>query len=118
MRVATGQTGQADQFQQLVDPLAFALTPFEAEGHVASDAQVREEGALLGDVTDASPLRGHPLVTGVVDDLRTQSNLTFIGSLEAGDDAQERGLPAARGPENGREGTVAAPPGRCRATPA
>ena len=42
----------------------------QPERHVASDAQVREEGVLLEDQGDAAPLRGH--------DLRAVRDLTVI----------------------------------------
>ncbi len=64
--VAAGQAGQADQFQQLVHPGAPAIRPGQPEGHVAPDAEVREEGALLGHIADPAPLAGHEPVPGVV----------------------------------------------------
>ena len=64
---------------------------------------MREERTLLGDVADAAFLARDEAVAGVVDHFGTQLHFAGIKALEAGDDAQQGRLAAARRTQDGRE---------------
>ena len=104
-RVALVVAGEADDAEQLVDALADlvlrALADAHAEGDVVAHGHVLERGVVLEDEADPALLRrdrGHVLVA---DDHRA-----LVGDLEAGDDAQQRRLPGARGAEQRGERSV------------
>ena len=63
-----------------------------------------EEAAFLRDVADVAALGGL-VVLVVVDDFATDGDGPPVRSLEAGQDAEEGGLPASGGTEHGRDGS-------------
>ncbi|BCB75239.1 hypothetical protein Pflav_016490 [Phytohabitans flavus] len=82
---------EADKFEQFGYPVAgAALPPRQPEGDVAGHGQVREEVAVLGDVADPAPLCRQAVDSAAADD-----DGAAVGSLEAGHDAQQRGLAGA-----------------------
>ena len=101
--VAPAVPGQPHQLEELVDPAAAIRAPGQAEGHVAPDAEMREQRALLGDVPDAAPLARHEATAGVVDQVLADEDLSVVGPFEAGHDPQQRRLAAPRGAEDRRE---------------
>jgi hypothetical protein len=105
VRIAAAVPGQAHQLEELVDLAPAIRTPGKTEGHIAANAQVREERALLGHVADPPPFAGHEMTPRIVDEVIPDPDLPAVGPLEAGHNPQQRGLPTARGPENGRERT-------------
>ena len=70
----------------------------KAEGDVVEDAHVREERVVLEDHADVAPVH-----RGVGDILAIEQDLAGLGFDEPGDGAQQRGLAAARGTEQGEE---------------
>ncbi len=74
----------------------------EAKGDVLEDGEVGEDGVVLKHHRD-------PAGAGrqVVDPAVADPDLAFRGGLEAGDDAEERGLAAAGGAEQDHELLVA-----------
>ncbi len=66
----------------------------QAVGDVLGHRQVREQGVVLKDDADGAPARRQG-----VDDLIRDDHPPFGLAQEAGDDAQQRGLAAARRPE-------------------
>ena len=109
--VTPAVTGQSDELEQLVDPRHSVGAPRKAEAHVATHAQVGEQGALLGDVADAAVLRGHEPLAGVVDDLVPQPDLALVRALEPRNDPQQSRLAAAgraedRGERPVRDGQI------------
>ena len=106
VRVAPPVSREAHELEQLVDPFLAVRASAEAERHVAADAEVREQGPLLGYVADAPVLAGDETVVGVVDDLLPQPDLPPVGPLEPGHNPQERRLAAPRCAEDRGERTV------------
>ena len=82
--------------------LAALTQHLQAKGDVLQDRHVREERILLKDSVH------RPLVGGqVLDLLAIEHDLALGHRLETGDHAQQGGLAAARGPEQGEELVVA-----------
>src|SRR5687768_8269653 len=94
--------GQADQLEQLGDPRGdrgARLAPVDqAVGHVVEHAQVRKQGVGLEYDAVVALCRRQP--RNVASRLSHRPGALL---LEAGDDAQERGLAAARRPEEAYE---------------
>ena len=63
-------------------------------GDVLSDGEVREQRAVLRDVSDAAPMRCHRALRAC--HLSTgDGDRSGVGGFEAGDEPQQRGLAAA-----------------------
>ena len=98
VRVLLGLVGQPDHVQQLgrlAAPLRAGLLPHpQPEGHVVHRRHVREQAVAL---------EHHAHVPAGGRDVRyvlaVHRDRPDVRGLEAGQDAQRRGLPAARGPE-------------------
>ena len=102
MRLAAAVAFELDQREHVGDALgdfvlgqAFLL---EAEGDVALDGEVREQRVALEHHIDRPPMRRHGCKIGAV-----EQDAAGVRPLEAGDQAQQRGLAAARGTEQGEE---------------
>ncbi len=80
----------------------------EAEGHVVADGEVRVERVGLEDHGDLALARAATRLTPPAVD----QDVAGGGVLEAGDDAQKRGLAAAGGADEDAELAVARPRGR------
>ncbi|MNT13424.1 hypothetical protein D3C72_1483940 [compost metagenome] len=101
-RVAVGQPVELHQLQQrthLVADLRFARAlgarlDAQAEGHVLEHAHMLEQRVVLEH--KAHLALAHMLVRGIAPG---QHDLARIGALQAGDDAQQRGLAAAGRPQ-------------------
>ena len=94
--------GQRDQLEHLLD-LAVALGPrhaahVEPEGDVVRHGHQREQGEVLEDQRRRAAV-GADAAQGPA----AQPDLAFGGLDEPGDHAQDRGLAAARGAEEGEE---------------
>ena len=103
-RQPVGVPLETDQLEQFLDPGALAVAAGAAQpqrvADVAGDGEVVEELAVLEDHGEPAPVRrGAREVLAVPGDAAP-------GLLEAGDAAQQRGLAAARGPEDGQHGAV------------
>jgi hypothetical protein len=94
VRQAPGERRDPDHLQQPRDPLAAPLAAGEPEADVVLDAQVGEEGALLGHVADAALLR-RQVRAPVIQRLLAERHGAPLGALEAGDHPQQRRLAAA-----------------------
>src|SRR6185295_14888195 len=70
---------------------------------IGGNVEVGKEGALLGDEADLAPL-GSNVLAAIVERPLAEVDLTGPGSLEAGDDPQQRRLAAARGAEDRCQG--------------
>ena len=101
--IAPVQSRQSDHLEQLEDPLAPVGAAPQPEGDVATDGEVREQRALLGHIADATVLARDEHVAAVVDQVLAELDLAAIEALEAGDDAQQRRLAAARRAQNAGE---------------
>ena len=103
--VARLVAAQPDDAEQLVDLGADlglrALADAQSEGDVLAHGHVLEGRVVLEDEADPAPLGGHG--GGV---LAGDDDAPRVGLLEAGDDAQQRRLPGAAGPEQRRERAV------------
>ena len=69
------------------------------------EAKARLRTDSAGQRADPPPLAGHETTPRIVDEVIPDPDLSAVGPLEAGHNAQQRGLATARGPENGRERT-------------
>ena len=111
--LAAGQAGdrpvlkalEGHHFQKLVD-LLLDLVPGDAalaqgEGDVFKDVQMGEQGVALEDGVDVALVGGD-----VVDALAQEEHVALVRLLEAADDAQDRGLAAAGGTQQGEEFVV------------
>ncbi len=74
----------------------------EAEGDVLAHVEVREEGVLLEDHADAAAL-GRQMEATAGDAHAADFDAAAVERFEAGDQAQERGLAAAAGAEQGEQ---------------
>ena len=81
-----------------------AAPPVEAKSDVRLDREMREERRFLRDISD-STLLGRDVVVIVFDDGIAECHGASVGMLESGEDAQQCGLPAARRPQDGGEGS-------------
>ena len=96
-----GETIQADQFQQFLRAaVALRAAAAQAEGDVAGDVEVREEGVILKDHTDAAVFRRDE-AAGSGDLAAGDMDFAAVGALEAGDEAQRGGFAAAAEAEQG-----------------
>src|ERR1017187_41595 len=99
---APGERAELDEVERLVhlalDLLLAELAVAQAEGDVVEHAQEREKRITLKHGVDVAPMRRHPAHVDVV-----EQDLARSGQLEAGDQAQRRGLAAARRPEQGEK---------------
>ena len=102
--------GQLDQVEHLGDPVTAvrvpALLAAEAEGDVAGHVEVREQRALLGDVAHPAGLGRHRPDAVAGHHGVAEGDGARLGLEEAGDQPQQRGLPAPGGAEHGRERAV------------
>ena len=73
----------------------------QGEGDVLEDVQVGEQGVALEDGVDVALVGGD-----VVDALAQEEHVALVRLLEAADDAQDRGLAAAGGAQQGEEFVV------------
>ena len=94
---------QTQQFQDAVADLGLARPAGarprgEAEGDVVEDAHVAEERVVLEDEADMALADAEPKSV-----LAGEQHQAGGGEIEAGEDAQERRLAGARGPEQGDE---------------
>jgi hypothetical protein len=116
VRRAPPGVGQSDQRQQLGDaPLALgARAVGDAEGDVLRHAQVREQGVVLEHHADAARL-GRPVQGsgGVAQHLVAERDAAVGQRLQAGDRAQQRGLAAARGPDQHADLALERPKDTC-----
>src|SRR5207302_7160763 len=101
-RAARLEAVELDERQRLLDPALDLrlghLADAQPEGHVLEHFVVRKQRVVLEDRVDVALVgrqRRHVLVL--------EQQLAAVGLLEAGDDAQRRGLAAAGGPEEGQE---------------
>ncbi len=96
------KTGERNEMQHLRDPLVDLglghLFLTQREGHVFKHVQVGEERVALEDGVDVALVRGH-----IVDTLAHEDHVALVRGLKAADDAQRRGLAAARGAEQGEK---------------
>ena len=99
--VAALQARQPDHLEQLADPLP-SCRAGQPEGDVRLHREVRKQAALLGDVADPAPL-GMDVRALAVDDLARDPDRAAVGSLEAGEQAQQRRLAAAGRSEDRRQ---------------
>jgi hypothetical protein len=92
--LAVAQPGQADEVEQLVDPIATgrAGRAGQPEGDVAGDAEVREQRTFLGDDADAPGVGPHGGGRRRVERTTGQGDHAIAGVLKPGDAAQQRGL--------------------------
>jgi hypothetical protein len=101
-RIARGETGKLHHVEQLADPprdLApawpqAARPDDQAVGDVVEHRHVAEQGVGLEDESDPPLLHRQPRRVVVA-----KAEPAAVGFLEAGDDAQQRGLATAGGPE-------------------
>ena len=100
IRVATIEAAQSDHLEQLGHPGLLAAPVGQSEGHVGGHRQVGEQGALLGDVPQSAPL-GRLAAATVVHDRVADADSTLVDAVEAGHQPQQRGLAAARRPQDG-----------------
>ena len=77
----------------------------QAEPDVLGDGQVREERVVLEDHADPALLGRYPR-SGARDSAAVDLDGASARLLEPGDEAQERGLPTAGGPEDGDDLTA------------
>ncbi len=70
----------------------------QPEGEVVADVEMREEGVGLEDGVDGAPVGGDGKGVEAV-----EPELTGVGEVESGDEAEEGGLAAAGGAEEGEE---------------
>src|SRR5437763_808737 len=70
----------------------------EPERDIVFHIEVRKQRIALKHHVDGPPMRRHRSEISPI-----EKNATLIGSLESGQHAKERGLAAARGPEQGKE---------------
>ncbi len=102
--VALAQVVHADEREQLGDPRrpvgpCRGAAAWQREADVVGHREVREHRALLRHVADPAPL-GREALAAVVDHAVTDAHGAGLGRFEAGDDAQQGGLAAARRPEH------------------
>jgi hypothetical protein len=98
--IALGMTAHVDLGEQLLGPLPArrgAQGP-QAEGDVVEDAQVREQRKVLKHQAHPALLR-RQAVARPGEQLAADRDLSALERLEPGDQAQDGGLAAARGPD-------------------
>jgi hypothetical protein len=105
MRVTLAQAAKPDEVEQLIDAPRPALPPGQPERDVLGHREVREEIALLGDVSDPPPLGRHEAV-GRVDDLACDGDRPGVRAVKTRHHAQQCRLAAARLPEHRDYGPV------------
>ena len=100
--------GQAHKIEHASHGLTLLLERHAAEGqwegNVGEDALVRKKGVPLEDGVDRPSVRRQP-----VDPPAMDGNAAGVWPLEAADDAQQRGLAAAAGAEQGDESPLLDP---------
>lgn len=91
--------GQAHQVEEFGHPAvllgALHTVHPQPEGDVGADVAVREELVVLEHQAEAAPVHRNAVLVRAV-----EQHPSAVGLLESGDDPQQRGLPAAAGPEN------------------
>ena len=72
----------------------------QAEADIRGDVEMRKQHAVLRDVADAPPERRHPAARAARraagDGFSGEFHRPRVGAVESGDEAQQRGLAAAR----------------------
>jgi hypothetical protein len=106
VRIALGELGEADLRQRFPHPsleLGRAdAAQLEAIGHVGENGAVRPQRVRLEHEAEPARLgRQVELASGLEQHLAADADRTAVRPLEAGDGAQQRGLAAARGAEQG-----------------
>jgi hypothetical protein len=104
VREAPGEALELHEAQQLAHALRDGLAlrargprpHAQAEGHVLEHGHVAEEGVVLEDEAHAAVREA---LAGDVLAVEQDGPAARVGLLEAGDDAQQRGLARARGPQ-------------------
>ena len=99
--VAPLQAGEPDHLEQVADSLP-SCRAGKPESDVRLHREVGEQAALLRDVTDPA-LLGMDVRALAVDDLPGDPDGAAVGSLEAGEQAQQRRLAAAGRSQDRRE---------------
>ena len=103
MRSTPRQLGQPDELEHLADPppallLVHSRREPQAEGHVLGDVEVGEQRVALEHRVDGPPLGRRARHVDAVD-----QDLAAVGTLEAADQAERRGLAAPGRAEEGEE---------------
>jgi hypothetical protein len=106
MRIALGEVGEADLRQGLPDPLLefgrVDTAQLEAIGDVGENGAVRPQRVGLEHEAEPARLgRQVDLARGVEQHVAADVDRAAVRPLEAGDGAQQRGLAAAGGAEQG-----------------
>jgi hypothetical protein len=65
----------------------------DTKADVPLDAQMREQGTLLGHVPDVAALGGEIVLSPIVDDRAVEGDGPPVGPLKAGDHPQQSRLP-------------------------
>src|SRR5215472_8581224 len=95
VRLALAQAFEPHQCQHLLDPRRdFRLgTPLllEPEFHIALDREVRKQRVALEHHVDRPPIRRY-----LRNIFTIEQNASFVGRVQTGEEAQQRGLAAAR----------------------
>ncbi len=109
-RLALSHALQADQFHQVLDALGSvgALQPLYAEGDVGCHVEMRKESGILEYQPHMTLVSGamDPCL-GIEPSLLSDLDMPFFRPLEARKTAQNRGLAAAGGAEENRDGETA-----------
>jgi hypothetical protein len=107
VRVAVGEVAvELGEVELLVPARAGPLSPRETEQDVLPDGEVREEGALLRHVADATFLGGD-VAALVVQHPLADPDRAGVGTHETRDDAQQRALATAGRADDRDEGLTA-----------
>jgi hypothetical protein len=103
MGIPLAHSAQAHRLQQAGDLAAAAFPGGKPEPDIALDGQVREQAAVLGDVTDPASFR-RGVDTRTVDQDIADLDRARVRAVEAGQQPEQRRLPAARRPQDRRQG--------------
>jgi hypothetical protein len=105
MGIALLEPLEPNHFEEVSHPTITALGLVEPECDVLLGGKVREESALLWDVTDVALLR-RQIAPAVVCNERAERYPPCVKPFEASDQTQKRRLPASRRPEDRDEGPI------------
>ncbi len=101
MGIAALEAGEPDHLEQVADPLTSCCAG-KPESDVRLHCEVGKQATLLGDIADPA-LLGADVRALAVDELPGDPDGAAVGSLEAGEQAQQRRLAAARRAQDRRE---------------
>ncbi len=92
---STGRIGaiERNHLEQFGDLRRAPITAGQSEPDIGANSVVREQRSVLGDVSHRPAVRGRPLPAS--DDTAGKCDSPGVRSLEPGDQAEQRGLPAA-----------------------